>query len=500
MRENIEPEQLRKKRGLFNVVGELSRALFGTAQDEELKAIKDVINEYRFKERRIIHVVNRMTTIVNQTREYTIRNREHIENIESYMKIFSKNMNEFGNELATTEDMTKGLLMIDILQNDLNVIQAEYNNFEKHLDVYERQKAALHVGHLTEDTLKKTKLWEILREAERIGHSHATPEWYYKHTQIETIDISDDHLIFRVFLPLYGNEEYNVYRFYSIPVYRGGITIEIEVESILGVSTKNNYIMTPESCIGRRPMICDSNISYNKRYNCERSVIAGNSLSRNECKFTVKKNTRKGTIVMRVDKNRFIVSTEGEEIYFHCRNNKINSKRLRQGVYMIHLGRRCWITGNGFRIQSIVEKLVDINMTSENVIIKEIETMNTFQTQHIKKLKNVFNNRKLEEIKGISIDNIDERTDSSENSDRLVSWLRDAVICTVVILLVIYIFKGPINLKTCVKKCKRKEIEADGNDLHTNTVPLERKKNQELELNDWKFDGGETTRVKTREV
>ena len=42
-------------------------------------------------------------------------------------------------------------------------------------------------------------------------------------------------------------------------------------------------------------------------------------------------------------------------------------------------------------------------MTSEKVIIKEIETMNTFQTQHIKKLNKVFNNKKLEEIKGISI-------------------------------------------------------------------------------------------------
>ena len=70
------------------------------------------------------------------------------------------------------------------------------------------------------------------------------------------------------------------------------------------------------------PMICDSNISYNKRFICERSVIAGNEISKKNCKFTAKKKNAEETIVMRVGENEFIVSTMGEEVYFHCEKIK----------------------------------------------------------------------------------------------------------------------------------------------------------------------------------
>ena len=68
------------------------------------------------------------------------------------------------------------------------------------------------------------------------------------------------------------------------------------------------------------PMICDSNISYNKRFICECSVIAGNEIAKKNCKFTAKKTEE--TIVMRVGENEFIVSTMGEEVYFHCGKKK----------------------------------------------------------------------------------------------------------------------------------------------------------------------------------
>ena len=55
---------------------------------------------------------------------------------------------------------------------------------------------------------------------------------------------------------------------------------------------------------------------------------------------------------------------------------------------------------------TIVDKLITFNMTSENVIIKEFETMNTFQEEHIERLekKKMFIYNKLEEIKEISIE------------------------------------------------------------------------------------------------
>ena len=91
LRRNITPIE-RKKRGLINVVGKISKALFGTAEDEEVQMIKQLVNKNQERKERIIHVVEIMTTIVNQTRMFVIKNREHISNLEFYMDIFSKKM------------------------------------------------------------------------------------------------------------------------------------------------------------------------------------------------------------------------------------------------------------------------------------------------------------------------------------------------------------------------------------------------------------------------
>ena len=141
------------------------------------------------------------------------------------MKIFTKRMKGFERLSLQGANMTRKLLMIDILQNDLNVMQVEYNNFEKYLDQYEQQKEDLHAGHLTENTLPITKLQDILDSARGSSYSNVDLEWYYKFGKINTIAEIGDELIFRVFLPFVREEEYNLYLFYIIPVHKEGITM-----------------------------------------------------------------------------------------------------------------------------------------------------------------------------------------------------------------------------------------------------------------------------------
>ena len=158
---------------------EISKSLFGTAEDSEVKVIEEILRNNRERGGRIIHVVEKMTTIVNKTRGYQATNRKHIESLEFFMKIFTRRMQSFERFSLRGANMTRGLLMIDILQNDLNVMQVEYNNFEKHLDLFEQQKEALHAGHLTENTLPITKLQDILDSARGSSYSHVDLEWYY---------------------------------------------------------------------------------------------------------------------------------------------------------------------------------------------------------------------------------------------------------------------------------------------------------------------------------
>ena len=79
----------RQKRNLFNVIGQISKSLFGTAEDREVKVIREILKRNRERSGRIIYVVDKMTTSVNKIRGYVAKNRNHIKSLELFMKIFT---------------------------------------------------------------------------------------------------------------------------------------------------------------------------------------------------------------------------------------------------------------------------------------------------------------------------------------------------------------------------------------------------------------------------
>ena len=99
----------RQKRCIFNVIGKISKSLFGTAEDTEVKVIEEILRKNRERRGRIIHVVDEITTIVYKTRGYVVENRKHIEILELFIKIFMRRMKGF-EELSLQEaNMTKGI-------------------------------------------------------------------------------------------------------------------------------------------------------------------------------------------------------------------------------------------------------------------------------------------------------------------------------------------------------------------------------------------------------
>ena len=78
-------EARRKRRGLLDVVGQLSRSLFGTATDSDVIECKRQIEILRTRDRRIVHSVSNMISIVNQTHTAVKQNRQHINALQEYV-------------------------------------------------------------------------------------------------------------------------------------------------------------------------------------------------------------------------------------------------------------------------------------------------------------------------------------------------------------------------------------------------------------------------------
>ena len=75
----------RRKRGLFDFVGEASAKLFGTATTSQVEECRHQIELIENHNQRVTHVTDGLITIVNQTHEYTKENRQHIRHVQRYV-------------------------------------------------------------------------------------------------------------------------------------------------------------------------------------------------------------------------------------------------------------------------------------------------------------------------------------------------------------------------------------------------------------------------------
>ena len=79
--QNFRILQTRSKRSLLPIVGKALTFLFGKVSEDDLQSIKSNINKLAANQKKISHVVEESLTLLNNTREYVIQNRQAINNV-----------------------------------------------------------------------------------------------------------------------------------------------------------------------------------------------------------------------------------------------------------------------------------------------------------------------------------------------------------------------------------------------------------------------------------
>ena len=79
--QNFRILQTRSKRSLLPIVGKALSFLFGTVSEDDLQSIKSNINKLAANQKKISHVVEESLTLLNDTREHVIQNRQAINNV-----------------------------------------------------------------------------------------------------------------------------------------------------------------------------------------------------------------------------------------------------------------------------------------------------------------------------------------------------------------------------------------------------------------------------------
>ena len=126
-------EASRTKRGLLNIDGELSRSLFGTATESQ------------------------MLSVINQTHSAVVQNRKHINVLQSYVQKVSDEVRHIAN---LWQNQDKQLQVINAklrIEQCLSAMESAHAHWVQQTARFNRQKASLELGFLTEELLSRTE-------------------------------------------------------------------------------------------------------------------------------------------------------------------------------------------------------------------------------------------------------------------------------------------------------------------------------------------------------
>ena len=193
----------RQRRGLINIVGKLSQALFGTATDSEVQDIKRVLKEMSATDDSLYHNQEKMMSVFNQSRHFIEQNTRGIQTLFQEMgtlkqlSLYNANLTK-----ALAHDI-RDLALMRHIDNSINEMEEVYADFGLKWQLWHKQRVQLETGHLTEDILPPTQLQEILHRLQTMNFGCLPATWYYINLGITQININDhDKLVFKIKVPI----------------------------------------------------------------------------------------------------------------------------------------------------------------------------------------------------------------------------------------------------------------------------------------------------------
>ncbi len=280
-------------------------------------------------------------------------------------------------------------------------------------DVYQREKAAYHtqraaleVGHLTEDLLPPETLEDILQQAIAQGYKVMTQlEWYYQHLEVKPIFSEQDNLLYQVTIPLIHDEQYLQYSIQTFPVpYKNSeMSAKLEISGHVGFNTQTGDLFLPKFCIGMHPTVCRSGPVYQSgRLNCIRGILNGVKSQTEYCTVQVTKG-RNETEVQEVDVNTYVITTWGKSLIERCASQNEKAYELKPDTYIVTVKYTCSVMGQSWAIHGIKEENINkhIKLKQSDVPV----TINITETLQIQKLPRLFHNV-TSGVKMSAVDNV----------------------------------------------------------------------------------------------
>ena len=372
----------RVRRGLFDFIGHVSRALFGTATEEEVQETKKMVERVSLENEAVVHLVKELVTVVNKTRESAIANRDRLNELarrQNYMYAFLGRLSQSDYWTTVEIQRLKVKLEVDRILEDLELMTNAY--CDAHL-VYHFQRGALEWGRLSESILPLRHLEQILNEGKGQNMVSISPiEWYYRYCEVEPLWSTDKTLAYRVSIPFIESKQYIRYSVESFPIPLNDSelrTAQLDVQGSYGYDTITGDMFSLEKCVGKTPMVCDASVVYNNQgMKCARGIIGGDSNNRNTCPVVITKRPGQ-TLVTSVGLNNYVIVSWGEKVVKYCEGMPEYKFDMLMGVNHVSIKAQCTLTGTSWKLVGVRTHLRALNVSAW-----KLHAMKPFQLEQV---------------------------------------------------------------------------------------------------------------------
>ena len=356
----------RRRRGVLDFIGTGLNWAFGTATQAQVDALQGAVDAASTTQKAIVHNVQELITVVNQTQQEGIDTRQRLLVLSTSYDRFMRAEN---NRWRRFDHNTRLLILEEYINTLLWLDAAIW----KGLGRIQMLHRSLRAGDLTEELCPVSLLQEISGLAASHGLRSLNANWYYENVHVKPLMIKEGLMTFKVTLPYADNNIYQRYniRTFAVPLDSHGSRARATVQPDIAIQTSTGLWFVPTSCQGHRPQLCRAGPRWRDAYPCERGLITGHKADAETCGIVVTNKT--ATSAVELSEGTFVLQTLGENVRLACTGKVQEQSTIARGTYTIGLSEGCILSGGQWTLHGILRRFLTATTTISHLEVPRLD-------------------------------------------------------------------------------------------------------------------------------
>ena len=343
----------RQRRGLIDIIGDVSHILFGTARDSDIKRLNAALKVLDNKTNAIASAAGKTVAIIDKlSKAYNVLSQA-LNNVQRSVEWNSQVIEELSHELQSMEIFNRIDYLLSLLETQVTTYQ---NEIERVHDV----RMTCLMGRVTDDVLPTHVLHDILSDV--MNHKRLPDEWYYQALKVDYMFYHEDKLLCKILLPLVDEELFALYHVTTFPIMdsKGEKYIRLYHDVDVAISNINGDAIFADNCIGDNPIVCSAAARYAAtEFQCLHGLIENDSGKLKHCPITYLDSVDPRFYIKDLGQNKYLGYSDELRYVYRCQNREPISGTISAGIYIIGLEQGCTLDTSTYLLKGLLYKTVD---------------------------------------------------------------------------------------------------------------------------------------------